>query len=246
MTREGIVKAEVLFDRWGIWVVAIGRMFAGVRGAMVVAAGATRFNFTKFVVADGLAALVSGGLFMGLGYWAGIKLGNIEQMPGWESCDTCSGGGQISYSMSLNYPQPGTTQFSIGRGDSWAHALWWKRLGNDASPSHFVLSLDQSLDNPDASFGIEYDANQIMGGEWYDFAIQCSFGYGIWQVWDDANQRWVPTSAPCARQAASSHVQLRLEFERSNGQAHFVSIGTNGAIVPLNMARANLVFVGAA
>ena len=166
----------------------------------------------------------------------GTTIGNIEQMPGWESCDTCSGGGQISYSMSLNYPQPGTTQFSIGRGDSWAHALWWKRLGNDASPSHFVLSLDQSLDNPDASFGIEYDANQIMGGEWYDFAIQCSFGYGIWQVWDDASQKWVPTSVPCVRPAPSAHVQLRLEFERSNGQAQFVSIGTNGSVVPVNMA----------
>jgi hypothetical protein len=159
-------------------------------------------------------------------------------MSGWESCDTCSGGGPIAYSLtpSLNYPQAGTTRFSLAQGAAWAHALWWKRLGNDANPSHFVLSLDQYLENPGASFGIEYDVNQIVGGEWYDFAIQCSFGYGIWQVWDDANQRWVPTSAPCARQAASSHVQLRLEFERSNGQAHFVSIGTNGAIVPLNMA----------
>ena len=42
-------------------------MFAGIRGAMVVAAGAMRFNFIKFVIADGLAALVSGGLFVWLG-----------------------------------------------------------------------------------------------------------------------------------------------------------------------------------
>jgi membrane protein DedA with SNARE-associated domain len=80
LTKERILMAEDLLDRWGVWVVAVGRMFAGVRGAMVVAAGATRFNFTKFVIADGLAALVSGGLFIALGYWAGIKLGNIEQM----------------------------------------------------------------------------------------------------------------------------------------------------------------------
>jgi hypothetical protein len=46
-------------------------MFAGVRGAMVVAAGTIRFNFVKFLIADGLAAVISGGLFV----WLGIKFG---------------------------------------------------------------------------------------------------------------------------------------------------------------------------
>src|SRR5262249_28262785 len=126
---------------------------------------------------------------------AGTTISNIELMPGWESCDTCSGGGSIAFSMTqgLNSPQPGTTQFSLGPGTQWAHALWWKRLGTDPSPSHFVLTLDQYMENPAASFGIEYEANQIVDGEWYDFAIQCSFGYGIWQLWDPANQQWVPT-----------------------------------------------------
>jgi hypothetical protein len=136
----------------------------------------------------------------------------------------------------LNYPQPGSTQFSIGPGTPWSGALWWKRLGTDTSPSHFVLTLDQYMDNPGASFGIEYDANQVIDGNWYDFAGQCSFGYGIWQVWDDANHHWVPTSVPCPRPAPATHVQLRLEFERLNGQAIFVSIGMDGNIVPLNMA----------
>jgi membrane protein DedA with SNARE-associated domain len=80
VTKERILRAEELFERWGIWVVAVGRLFAGIRGAMVVAAGATRFNFIKFVIADGLAALVSGGLFIWLGWLAGRKLGSISEM----------------------------------------------------------------------------------------------------------------------------------------------------------------------
>jgi len=80
VTKERILRAEELFERWGIWVVAVGRLFAGIRGAMVVAAGATRFNFIKFVIADGLAALVSGGLFIWLGWLAGKKLGSIGEM----------------------------------------------------------------------------------------------------------------------------------------------------------------------
>jgi membrane protein DedA with SNARE-associated domain len=80
LTKERILKAEELFENYGTWVVGVGRMFAGIRGAMVVAAGATRFNFVKFVIADGIAALFSGGLFVWLGWLAGSKLGSISEM----------------------------------------------------------------------------------------------------------------------------------------------------------------------
>jgi len=75
VTMARIGQAERLFARYGVWVVAVGRLFAGIRGAMVVAAGTIRFSFTKFFIADGLAALVSGGLFV----WLGIKFSqNID------------------------------------------------------------------------------------------------------------------------------------------------------------------------
>ncbi len=79
VTRARIEKAEHLFERYGIWVVGFGRMFAGIRGAMVVAAGTIRYNFLKFVIADGVAAIVSGGLFVALGYWGGKKVGDPKQ-----------------------------------------------------------------------------------------------------------------------------------------------------------------------
>jgi len=71
VTKERILRAERLFEKYGVWVVAVGRLFAGVRGAMVVAAGTIRFNFIKFMIADGIAALASGGLFV----WLGMKFG---------------------------------------------------------------------------------------------------------------------------------------------------------------------------
>src|SRR3954469_168217 len=83
VTQARIEKAEKLFERWGIWVVAVGRLFAGIRGAMVVAAGTLRFNFIKFVIADGLAALVSGGLFMYLGYKVGQNIHLITKYKEW-------------------------------------------------------------------------------------------------------------------------------------------------------------------
>jgi membrane protein DedA with SNARE-associated domain len=80
VTEKRILWAEQKFERHGIWVVAVCRMFAGIRGAMVVAAGAIRFNFLKFLIADGLAALVSGGLFVYLGYLAGKHLGSVADL----------------------------------------------------------------------------------------------------------------------------------------------------------------------
>jgi membrane protein DedA with SNARE-associated domain len=80
VTQTRIVWLETKFEKWGIGVVAVGRMFAGIRGAMVVAAGITRFKFYKFVIADGLAAVVSGGLFLYLGILVGKHAGSLEDM----------------------------------------------------------------------------------------------------------------------------------------------------------------------
>lgn len=87
ITEPRMQRVERLFERWGVWVVGVGRMFAGIRGAMVVVAGATRYSFLKFVLADGLAAIVSGGLFVALGYILYDKLGqtlhNLHTVEHW-------------------------------------------------------------------------------------------------------------------------------------------------------------------
>ena len=87
LSQRRIERVHTMFERWGVWVVAVGRMFAGIRGAMVVVAGAIRFTFWKFLLADGLAAVVSGGLFLSLGYLFGSRMEwlkeRIEQGKDW-------------------------------------------------------------------------------------------------------------------------------------------------------------------
>src|SRR5262245_39475447 len=74
VTKERIKQVEAMFEKYGVGVVGVGRLFAGIRGAMVVCAGAIRYNFATFIIADGIAALISGGLWMLLGHWLGSKL----------------------------------------------------------------------------------------------------------------------------------------------------------------------------
>ena len=87
LSTRRIEQVHGMFERWGVWVVAVGRMFAGIRGAMVVVAGAIRFTFWKFLIADGLAAIVSGGLFLSLGYLFGsrmhVLMHKVEQGKKW-------------------------------------------------------------------------------------------------------------------------------------------------------------------
>jgi membrane protein DedA with SNARE-associated domain len=79
LSQKRLNQAHGLFERYGVWVVAVGRMFAGIRGAMVVVAGATRFTFWKFLLADGIAALFSGGLFVFLGYQFGKNMDALRE-----------------------------------------------------------------------------------------------------------------------------------------------------------------------
>jgi membrane protein DedA with SNARE-associated domain len=79
LNEQRIEQVHGMFERWGVWVVAVGRMFAGIRGTMVVVAGAIRFKFWKFLIADGLAAVVSGGLFLALGIWFGRRMDWLKE-----------------------------------------------------------------------------------------------------------------------------------------------------------------------
>jgi membrane protein DedA with SNARE-associated domain len=74
LTKSRIQRVERLFEKYGVGVIFLGRMLAGIRGAMVVAAGAIRYNFATFLIADGLGAVVSGGFFLFVGHWLGKNL----------------------------------------------------------------------------------------------------------------------------------------------------------------------------
>jgi membrane protein DedA with SNARE-associated domain len=74
LTKARIERVEGLYEKYGVGVIFLGRMLAGIRGAMVAAAGAIRYNFAKFLVADGLGAVVSGGFFLFVGHWLGKNL----------------------------------------------------------------------------------------------------------------------------------------------------------------------------
>ena len=73
LTPERRAQVQEYFDRYGSWTVFFGRFVAGIRGAVFLTAGLTHFPLRRFIILDGLAALVSVPVWIGLGYWFGAN-----------------------------------------------------------------------------------------------------------------------------------------------------------------------------
>jgi membrane protein DedA with SNARE-associated domain len=66
-------KVQQLFERHGSMVLFIARFLPGLRAPIFSSAGAMKVRFLKFVVYDGVAALVSVPVFVWLGHWLWAK-----------------------------------------------------------------------------------------------------------------------------------------------------------------------------
>lgn len=73
LTPERLERAVSAFHKYGIWVNFFGRFLPGVRTAIFFTGGTLKYPFHRFLLMDGLAALISAPLFVWLGYWAGMK-----------------------------------------------------------------------------------------------------------------------------------------------------------------------------
>ncbi len=74
ITPRRFTRLSAEFQRHGTWMCFVGRFIVGVRAAMCMTAGATRFPYWRFFLADFCGALLSVPLFVGLGYFGAYML----------------------------------------------------------------------------------------------------------------------------------------------------------------------------
>ena len=166
----------------------------------------------------------------------GTTITNIDQMSGWQSCDACAGangsGPTAGYSLWQYISSPSldgqSAQFNLVPYVNYSNALWWKQVGAQPGASHFVYDLNFYLKDPNAAQALEFDVNQSVGGYKYIFGTECDIkGTHTWRVWD-YNQHWVSTGIACNVPTAYTWHHLTWEFERVNGQTHFVAVTLDG------------------
>lgn len=87
LTPERLAKVEAQFERRGPIVVAVARFLPGIRAATYFVAGGARMHFGRFLLYDGIAALLSAPVFVYLGYRFGSQIGRVvawaEQFHTW-------------------------------------------------------------------------------------------------------------------------------------------------------------------
>ncbi len=173
----------------------------------------------------------------------GATIWNIDQIAGWQSCDACAGiggnGPKTPYSTTQFRQGPSldgaSMEFWIGGAIPYAQALWWKQLGGQPQASHFTYDVSFYLVNSSAPQALEFDVNQSVNGQKYIFGTQCNIRNGnSWDVWDTTDARWVNTGIYCGAPAANVWHHLTWQFERVNGQAHFVSVTLDGVTSNVN------------
>ncbi len=170
--------------------------------------------------------------------FAGQTIYNINQMPGWQSCNVCAGAGgngpAVPYSTTQweRYPSlDGASQeFWIGGATPYSSALWWKQLTPDATAHNFRYDFWVYLVNSNAPQALEFDVNQSVDGKKFIFGTECDFnGTHQWNVWDDYNQRWGPTGLGCAKFTPYSWNHFVLQFQRtSNDLVYYAGVQING------------------
>jgi membrane protein DedA with SNARE-associated domain len=64
-------ETENNFHRYGVSILVVGRLMPGIRAPLFLTAGSMRLPLARFLLADGLGAVVGNSLFFFLGYWLG-------------------------------------------------------------------------------------------------------------------------------------------------------------------------------
>lgn len=76
---EKQMRIRANFHRYGVLIFVIGRLVPGIRTTLFLTAGAMRLHILRFLVADGIGALVGAGIFFFLGYGFGVQFQELIQ-----------------------------------------------------------------------------------------------------------------------------------------------------------------------
>ena len=70
---------EENFHRYGVSILIIGRLMPGIRAPLFFTAGSMRLPLPRFLLADGIGAVVGNSLFFFLGFWLGDSIKSLVE-----------------------------------------------------------------------------------------------------------------------------------------------------------------------
>jgi membrane protein DedA with SNARE-associated domain len=79
ISAERLSKIEEKFERWGIFVIFIGRHIIGIRAQVFLAAGVMRMSAMKFLFADGVSAIITVSVMVAIGYFGAGSIHALKE-----------------------------------------------------------------------------------------------------------------------------------------------------------------------
>ncbi|HEY5211685.1 MAG TPA: hypothetical protein VIJ38_01540 [Acidobacteriaceae bacterium] len=196
---------------------------------------------------------------------AGTTFSNLQALGGWNQwgelaptynicTSSCPG---ITWSMIQHVNSPSlsgnATQFNIGGTTPYSDVLWSNPLIGDGTteglpdkahtllPSIHNMTVDTEVyvTNFAITQDLEFDINMYMNGVGMEWGTECNhLADGVWDIWNNVNATWVPTTIPCnLNNAAWNHVTLQMQRE-SNNDLLYQSITVNGVTHTINQTVA--------
>jgi hypothetical protein len=181
------------------------------------------------------------------GGWAGAGQGP----PDFIDCNPC--GSQITWSMVQDVNSPSmsgaSTKFNIGGAGPYWDVLFNNHLIGDQSsqgmpdknhtlvPTYHNFTYDVYFygSNLGLAQAVEFDLNQFYDNLGFIWGHECRIAGGNeWDIWDNLNQRWVPTGIAC-NPIDNSWNHLTIQVQRtSSNQLLYQSITLNGVTSTVN------------
>lgn len=171
----------------------------------------------------------------------------IQSLLGWTWCTAdlngspCASGLGNAVSTKLNgVTTPSlsgdSSLFTISGPTGYSNALWWYSLGGGVPVNHLTYEMDFYIDNAALPEALEFDVNQSYAGVRYTWGTECSYkNTGKWDVWDPDHLKWQTTKVPCPAVTSQQWHHLKWEFERVNGQVHYISVTVDDVTTPVDI-----------
>jgi hypothetical protein len=101
---------------------------------------------------------------------------------------------------------------------------------------NFTLDTDVYVSDLAATQDLEFDINMYENGVGMEWGTECNhLADGVWDIWNNVNAQWVPTTIPCQlNNAAWNHVTLQVQRE-ANNVLLYQSVTVNGVVHPINV-----------
>ncbi len=185
--------------------------------------------------------------------------GYAQQPPSYGDCTTCTPSGpETTWAMYQGITNPSlsgkTAQYNIGGTEAYTDVLWNNHLIGDGSsqglpdtghtlvPTLTTFTYDVYFygSNLAAAQALEFDVNQFFNNMGFTWGHECRVAGGNeWDIWDNANAKWVPTGVACnPLENQWNHLTLKVQRTSSN-QLLYQSITLNGNTATLNKTSGN-------